>query len=179
MTWWALDVQTAAASRDAVASWPGQDRPGGRGAQRDGRGVCAVRSLARTAEHELTGVFPSSASRCGMEPVDWSTTGARDRIAAAGPLTFRPPGSKARGEISITLDPKWRWLRRARVDSRSAGAARSLHPADDRVLDLGTGSGIRHRGGEARGPARGGHRDRRRSAAGGRRQRRAERCTAR
>ena len=148
MTWWALDVQTAAASRDAVASWL-VGRTGQAVEERDDGtvvGFAPSEAQARTVEHELSGAFPElSISLRDVEPVDWSTRW-RDGIESRrlGRLTLSPSWIEApEAEISITLDPEMAFGSGEHGSTRGALVLldRFVQPGD-RVLDLGTGSGI-------------------------------------
>ena len=148
MTWWALDVQTEPASHDAVASWL-VTRTGQAVETRDDGtviGFAPTEECARTVEHELSDVFPRlSVALRDVEPVDWSTRW-RDGIQARrlGRLTLSPSWLETPDAgITLTLDPETAFGSGEHGSTRGALVLldRFIH-ADDRVLDLGTGSGI-------------------------------------
>ena len=148
MTWWALDVRTAPASHDAVASWL-VTKTGQAVEERDDGlvvGFAPSEAAARTIEQELSDIFPDlSISLRDVEPVDWSTQW-RDGIEVRrlGRLTLSPSWLEAPdAEISVTLDPEMAFGSGEHGSTRGALVLldRFIHPGD-RVLDLGTGSGI-------------------------------------
>ena len=148
MTWWALDVRTAPASHDAVASWL-VTRTGQAVEERDDGmviGFAPTEAVARTLEHELTGVFPElMVSLRDVEPIDWSTRW-RDGIKTRrlGRLTLSPSWLETPdAEISVTVDPEMAFGSGEHGSTRGALVLldRFIQPGD-RVLDLGTGSGI-------------------------------------
>ena len=148
MTWWALDVTTAPASHDAVATWL-VTKTGQAVEERDDGtvvGFAPSEEAARTIGHELAGVFPElSVSLRDVEPVDWSTRW-RDGIQSRrlGRLTLSPSWLAAPdAEISLTVDPETAFGSGEHGSTRGALVLldRFIQPGD-RVLDLGTGSGI-------------------------------------
>lgn len=148
MNWWALDVRTVPASHDAVASWL-VTRTGQAVEERDDGtviGFAPTEAVARTLEQELTGVFPeSSISLRDIEPIDWSTRW-RDGISARrlGRLTLSPSWlATPETDIFVTLDPETAFGSGEHGSTRGALVLldRFIQPGD-RVLDLGTGSGI-------------------------------------
>jgi ribosomal protein L11 methyltransferase len=148
MTWWALDVRTVPASHDAVASWL-VTRTGQAVEERDDGtvvGFAPTEAAARTLEHELTGVFPeSSISLRDVEPIDWSTRW-RDGISARrlGRLTLSPSWLETpETDIFVTLDPETAFGSGEHGSTRGALVLLDRFvQTGDRVLDLGTGSGI-------------------------------------
>jgi ribosomal protein L11 methyltransferase len=148
MTWWALDVRTAPASHDAVASWLVTKTGQAVEERDDGTVIGFARSeeAARTLEHELAGVFSEvSISLRDVEPIDWSTRW-RDGIQSRrlGRLTLAPSWlATSDAEISVTLDPETAFGSGEHGSTRGALVLldRFIQPGD-RVLDLGTGSGI-------------------------------------
>ena len=110
MTWWALDVRTAPASHDAVASWL-VSKTGQAVEERDDGmviGFAPSEEAARTLEHELSGIFSGvSISLRDVEPVDWSTRW-RDGIQARrlGRLTLTPSWLATPGPSAVR--PPWR-----------------------------------------------------------------------
>lgn len=148
MTWWALDVRTGPASRDAVASWL-VTKTGHSVEERDDGtviGFAPTEAAARTIEQELSGAFPQlSISLRDVEPVDWSTRW-REGIEARklGRLTLSPSWlATPDAGIFVTLDPETAFGSGEHGSTRGALVLldRFIHPGD-RVLDLGTGSGI-------------------------------------
>ncbi len=148
MNWWALDVRAEPAARDAVASWL-VARTGQAVEERDDGlviGFAPTEESARTLEGELTRIFPSlSISLRDVEPVDWSTRW-REGIETRklGRLTLSPSWLDVPdAEISMTLDPEMAFGSGEHGSTRGALVLldRFIQPGD-RVLDLGTGSGI-------------------------------------
>jgi ribosomal protein L11 methyltransferase len=109
-------------------------------------GFARSEEAARTIEHELAGVFSEvSISLRDVEPIDWSTRW-RDGIQSRrlGRLTLAPSWlATSDAEISVTLDPETAFGSGEHGSTRGALVLldRFIQPGD-RVLDLGTGSGI-------------------------------------
>jgi len=148
MTWWALDVRPDNASRQAVASWL-VTRTGQAVEERDDGLVVAFapsEAMAESVRKELATAFPQlRISLRDVEPVDW-TTRWRDGIEARrlgrvtlSPSWLEPPDAG----LVITLDPETAFGSGEHGSTRGALVLldRFIQPGD-RVLDLGTGSGI-------------------------------------
>jgi ribosomal protein L11 methyltransferase len=148
MTWWALDVKTAPASHDAVATWL-VTKTGQAVEERDDGmviGFAPTEEVARTIEHELAGAFPGlTVALRDVEPVDWSTRW-RDGISARklGRLTLSPSWlDTPHTDIFVTLDPETAFGSGEHGSTRGALVLLDRFVQQgDRVLDLGTGSGI-------------------------------------
>lgn len=147
-TWWAVDVTPASDRRDAVGAWlvarTGQaieERTDGTlvtFAPSEGEADALIAALGR--EHA------ASASRRPLATVDWSTQW-RDGIMARrfGRLTITPSwiASDAPGELTVVLDPEMAFGSGEHGSTRAALALLERHiAAGDRVIDLGSGSGI-------------------------------------
>lgn len=148
MTWWALDVRADEASRQAVASWL-VTRTGQAVEERDDGlmvGFAPTEAMAESVRTELAGAFPElQISLRDVEPVDWSTRW-RDGIEARrlGRVTLSPSWLEPpEAGVVITLDPETAFGSGEHGSTRGALVLldRFIQPGD-RVLDLGTGSGI-------------------------------------
>jgi ribosomal protein L11 methyltransferase len=151
MTWWALDVRTAAEQKDAVGAWL-VARTGQAVEERDDGTLVAfapdekavaelVEELAREVPAPIT-IEPRQ-----VESVDWSTRW-RDGLGArrSGELTVIPswlPEASDPDPLTIVLDPETAFGSGEHGSTRVALTllGRLLRPGD-RVLDLGSGSGI-------------------------------------
>jgi ribosomal protein L11 methyltransferase len=152
MTWWAIDVRTPPEARDRLGAWL-VARTGQAVEERDDGTLVTfapderaadelIAELAREAEGYLT-----ETRRREIAPVDWSTRW-RDGLGSRsfGRLTVTP--SWAAGPLepdgpTVVLDPE------SAFGSGEHGSTRvalvlleRLVQAGDRVLDLGSGSGI-------------------------------------
>jgi ribosomal protein L11 methyltransferase len=102
--------------------------------------------VAQTVARELSTAFPAlGVSLRDVEPVDWSTRW-RDGIESRrlGRLTLTPSWLEApETEVSVILDPEMAFGSGEHGSTRGALVLldRFIQPGD-RVLDLGTGSGI-------------------------------------
>jgi ribosomal protein L11 methyltransferase len=149
MTWWAVDVRTAPEHRAAVGAWL-VARTGHAVEERDdGVLVCfaADERQADTLLAELAqGAVPAAGERRALEPVDWSVRW-REGLGPRriGRLTVAPtwaPVAGGGGPV-VLLDPESAFGSGEHGSTRGALALmeRYLGPGD-RVLDLGSGSGI-------------------------------------
>jgi ribosomal protein L11 methyltransferase len=149
MSWWAIDVRTAPEHREAVGAWL-VARTGHAVEERDDGVLVGFTADELEADHLLaelaTGVAPAAGERRALEPVDWSVRW-RDGLGPRriGRLTVAPSWAVPAGttEPLVVLDPETAFGSGEHGSTRTALALldRQLH-AGDRVLDLGSGSGI-------------------------------------
>ena len=150
MSWCAVDVRSPGDSRDAVASWL-VGRTGQAVEERDDGTLVGFSETEAVAEQllgELHARFgPEMDGRARILPdVDWSARW-RDGLAprVIGRLVVTPSwlASAAPPEFRIIIDPESAFGTGEHGSTRSALALleRHLQPGD-RVLDLGSGSGI-------------------------------------
>ena len=150
MSWYAIEVQPDPERRDAVAAWL-VSRTGQAVEERaDGTLVSFALDLpgAQSLQRELARAHgPVPTTRRELPEVDWSTAwraglGVRrvGRFAVAPSWIEHAPGP---GELVITLDPEMAFGSGEHGSTRGALTLleRWLRPGD-RVLDLGSGSGI-------------------------------------
>lgn len=151
MTWWALELRAGPDQREAVAAWL-VARTGQGVEERDDGTLVTVAQDAGLADRltaEATGTFDGLAvTRRAMDPVDW-TVRWRDGL---GPRRFgrlvvapswSPPGSLRDGDVLVTLDPESAFGSGEHGSTRAALSLLERHLAPgDRVLDLGSGSGL-------------------------------------
>ncbi len=150
MIWWAMDVCVDRESRDAVAAWLVAHTGHAVEERSDGAlvGFAESEPQARGVEGCLRGSFPYD-MRIAIRPVetvDWSTRW-RDGMAARrlGRLTVLPtwlPVPQG-AEVVVRIDPETAFGTGEHGSTRSALRLmeRLVRPGD-RVLDLGSGSGI-------------------------------------
>jgi ribosomal protein L11 methyltransferase len=151
MSWWALDVRTPAGQRDSVGAWL-VTRTGQAVEEReDGTLVAfapdekAAAALAEELGREVDAALETEPRR--VESTDWSTRwreglGPRE----VGRLTIIPswlPEASEPDPLTIVLDPETAFGSGEHGSTRAALTllSRLLRPGD-RVLDLGSGSGI-------------------------------------
>jgi ribosomal protein L11 methyltransferase len=150
MSWCAVDVRSPGDSRDAVASWL-VGRTGQAVEERDDGtlvGFSETEAAAQRLLGELHARFGASVDgrTRALPEVDWSARW-RDGLAprAIGRLTVTPSwlASAASPEARIIIDPESAFGTGEHGSTRSALSLleRHLQPGD-RVLDLGSGSGI-------------------------------------
>ena len=149
MTWWAIDVRTPPEHREAVGAWL-VERTGNAVEERDDGVLVGFATHELEAERllaELAQRFtPAAAERRALDPVDWSVRW-REGLGPRriGQLTVAPswavPTEPA--EPLLVLDPETAFGSGEHGSTRSALVLldRQLR-AGDRVLDLGSGSGI-------------------------------------
>ena len=147
MTWWALDV-TGHSSADEVAAWL-VTRTGQAVEERDDGtvvGFAPSEAAARRLEQELAGAFPELAiSLRDVEPVDWSTRWREGiQVRRLGRLTLSPSWLEPPdAQVLVTIDPETAFGSGEHGSTRGALVLLDHHVRPgDRVLDLGTGSGI-------------------------------------
>jgi len=150
MSWCAVDVRSPGDSRDAVASWL-VGRTGQAVEERDD-GTLVGFSETETAAQQLLGELHArfgarvDGRTRALPEVDWSARW-RDGLAprAIGRLTVTPSwlASAASPEARLIIDPESAFGTGEHGSTRSALSLleRHLQPGD-RVLDLGSGSGI-------------------------------------
>lgn len=147
MTWWAVDVETAPERREAVGAWL-VARTGQAIEERADGTLVTFAADERSAEELVAALareHGARASRRALESVDWSVRW-RDGIEQRrfGRLTVTPSWIQApeRG-VSVVLDPESAFGSGEHGSTRAALTLLERHVrAGDRVLDLGSGSGI-------------------------------------
>ncbi|HUF36491.1 MAG TPA: 50S ribosomal protein L11 methyltransferase, partial [Gemmatimonadales bacterium] len=155
MSWWAIDVRTAPERREWLGAWlvsrTGQaveERQDGTlvtFAGEEGAADALVAEMA--AALAAAGAPPPATERRRLDDVAWSTRW-RDGLGPRhfGRLTVMPSwvgGSAAAAEATVVLDPENAFGSGEHGSTRAALTLleRRLRPGD-RVLDLGSGSGI-------------------------------------
>jgi ribosomal protein L11 methyltransferase len=149
MSWWAIDVRTAPEHREAVGAWL-VARTGHAVEERDDGvlvGFAADEGEAERLLNELAErTTPAAGERRVIEPIDWSVRwrdGLRPR--RIGRLTVAPSWSLPAGspEPLVVLDPESAFGSGEHGSTRAALLLldQCLQPGN-RVLDLGSGSGI-------------------------------------
>lgn len=151
MIWWAIDVRTAEQSRERTGAWL-VARTGHAVEERDDGTLVSFASDEVAAESLMLAVArevdaEAEISRRPVEPVDWSTRW-RDGLGPrrVGRLTvgpsWLPPAAHAE-DLTIVLDPETAFGSGEHGSTRVAlTLLEQLIEPDDRVLDLGSGSGI-------------------------------------
>jgi ribosomal protein L11 methyltransferase len=151
MTWWAIDVRTAPERRERTSAWlvthTGQaveERDDGTLVTFTEDEPAAAALIAALAAAEGA---PVDAERRPLEPVDWSTRW-REGLGSRrfGRLTVMPSWIAEAGHpdgTAVVLDPENAFGSGEHGSTRAALVLleRHLRPGD-RVLDLGSGSGI-------------------------------------
>ncbi|HEU5169044.1 MAG TPA: 50S ribosomal protein L11 methyltransferase [Gemmatimonadales bacterium] len=149
MTWWAIDVRTAAEHRAAVGAWL-VARTGHAVEERDDGTLVGFAADEGEADRVAAALVrevaaPLSTARRPLQPVDWSLRW-RDGLEPRriGRLTLAPSWlASAAVEPAVVLDPEMAFGSGEHGSTRGALTLleRHLRPGD-RVLDLGSGSGI-------------------------------------
>jgi ribosomal protein L11 methyltransferase len=151
MTWWAIDVRTSAGQRDSVGAWL-VARTGQAVEERDDGTLVAF-----AADEEAVAALVEELGRAVDAPVvieprrvestDWSTRW-REGLGPRklGRLTIIPswlPEASAPDPLTIVLDPETAFGSGEHGSTRAVLTllSRLLQPGD-RVIDLGSGSGI-------------------------------------
>ena len=148
MTWWALDVRVAPERRERVSAWLVAQTGQAIEERDDGTLVTFAESEsdAEALSVALAWEHGATATRRAIDPVDWSVRW-RDGIEARrfGRLTVTPSWiAAADGEGPVVvLDPEMAFGSGEHGSTRAALALLERHlTPGDRVLDLGSGSGI-------------------------------------
>jgi ribosomal protein L11 methyltransferase len=151
MTWWAIDVRTAAAERDQVGAWL-VNHTGQAVEERDDGTLVAFAPDKQAAERLIAELNrrtgpPLETRSHSLEPKDWSTEWRKGLVARrVGRLKLVPSwlaeASQPDG-LTVVLDPETAFGSGEHGSTRGALRLmdRLLLPGD-RVLDLGSGSGI-------------------------------------
>jgi ribosomal protein L11 methyltransferase len=151
MTWWAIDVRTSAAQRDSVGAWL-VTRTGQAVEERDDGTLVAFAPDEETAAVLVEELGREVDAPVVIEPrpvesTDWSTRW-REGLGPRrlGRLTIIPswlPEAWEPDPLTIVLDPETAFGSGEHGSTRAALTlmSRLLRPGD-RVLDLGSGSGI-------------------------------------
>jgi len=147
MTWWAVDVRTAPERRDWVGAWLVVHTGHAVEERDDGSLVTFAEdeAAAERLEAALAAEAPVETARRALDSADWSTRW-RDGLGPRriGRLTVTPSWVSAdRSAPVVVLDPETAFGSGEHGSTRGALALveRYLRPGD-RVLDLGSGSGI-------------------------------------
>ena len=148
MTWWALDVRVAPERRERVSAWLVAQTGQAIEERDDGTLVTFAESEsdAEALSVALAWEHGATAIRRAIDPVDWSIHW-RDGIEARrfGRLTVTPSWIAAAdgdGPV-VVLDPEMAFGSGEHGSTRAVLALLERHLAPgDRVLDLGSGSGI-------------------------------------
>ena len=149
MSWWALDVRPVPAQRDGVGAWL-VARTGQAIEERDD-GTLVTFADSESAADALISALDTehgvAATRRVLDPVDW-TTRWRDGIESRrfGRLTVSPSWldiADGAAGLTVVLDPEMAFGSGEHGSTRAALALLERHlAAGQRVLDLGSGSGI-------------------------------------
>jgi ribosomal protein L11 methyltransferase len=147
VTWWAIDVRTPAERRDSLGAWL-VARTGQAVEERDDGTLVAFTPDERAADALLAELGGEVAARRRLvDDPDWSTRW-RDGIGIkrVGRLTVIPswlPEAAKPDELTIVLDPETAFGSAEHGSTRVALTllGRFVSPGD-RVLDLGSGSGV-------------------------------------
>jgi ribosomal protein L11 methyltransferase len=149
MSWWAIDVRAAPEHRAAVGAWL-VARTGYAVEERDDGLLVGFAADSGAAARVLADLPPAEAEPAGaprpVEPVNWSERW-RDGLGARriGRLTLAPSWVPlpANAEPAVVLDPETAFGSGEHGSTRTGLALLERHVAPgDRVLDLGSGSGI-------------------------------------
>jgi ribosomal protein L11 methyltransferase len=150
MTWWAIDVRPDPVRREWTGAWL-VARTGQAVEERDDGTLVTFAQDERAADALVAALAvasgaPVEASRRALEPVDW-TTRWRDGLGVRrfGRLTVVPSwlDHPAGDGPTVVLDPESAFGSGEHGSTRAALTLLERHlRADDRVLDLGSGSGI-------------------------------------
>ena len=151
MSWWAIDVRTAAEERDQLGAWL-VTRTGQAVEERDDGTLVAFTPDEQSAENliaELSRrtVSPLETRRRSVEAADWSTEWRRGLAARqVGRLRLVPSWLAEGSEpdaLTVVLDPETAFGTGEHGSTRAAlRLMDKLLVSGDRVVDLGSGSGI-------------------------------------
>jgi ribosomal protein L11 methyltransferase len=153
MTWWAIDVRTAPEARDALGAWLVRETGQAIEERDDGTLVtfaadepaaCALLAALETRDGMV------AATRRPLDVVDWSTQWRHGlSVRRIGRLTVAPSwlatdlDTGGDNGVVVVLDPEMAFGSGEHGSTRAALALLERHVRPgDRVLDLGSGSGI-------------------------------------
>lgn len=147
MSWWAVDVEAAPDRRDVVGAWL-VARTGQAIEERDDGTLVTFAETEEDADALIEALgreYGARATRRCLESVDWSVRW-RDGIEPRrfGRLTVTPSWIPAPAQgVTVVLDPESAFGSGEHGSTRAALALLERHlQRGDRVLDLGSGSGI-------------------------------------
>jgi ribosomal protein L11 methyltransferase len=151
MTWWAIDVRAAEEQRDELGAWL-VSRTGQAVEEREDGTLVAFAPDEESAERLVAELSrqadsPLETSSRSVEPADWSTEW-RWGLAArkVGRVKLVPswlPEAADPDELTVVLDPETAFGSGEHGSTRAAlSLMEQLVQPGDRVLDLGSGSGI-------------------------------------
>ena len=149
MSWWAIDVRPVPAQRDGVGAWL-VARTGQAIEEKDDGTLVTFADSESAAEALISALDAEhgvAATRRTLDPVDW-TTRWRDGIESRrfGRLTVSPSwldSADSTDALTVVLDPEMAFGSGEHGSTRAALALLERHlAAGQRVLDLGSGSGI-------------------------------------
>jgi ribosomal protein L11 methyltransferase len=151
MTWWAIDVRADPSRRDWLGAWL-VARTGQAVEERDDGTLVTFAEDERAADELVAALAvesgaPVETSRRPVAPVDW-TTRWRDGLGPRrfGRLTVAPSwssGAEPFAGPTVVLDPETAFGSGEHGSTRAALTLLERHlRSGDRVLDLGSGSGI-------------------------------------
>jgi len=148
MTWFSLQVAATSEQREALGAWL-VARTGQAVEERDDGTLMAFAATAEDAdrlEHELRGAWDTSLTRVQMPEVNWIERW-RDGIPSRrfGRLTVTPSWLADPAPVGpqVVIDPETAFGTGEHGSTRAALALLERHvKRGDRVLDLGSGSGI-------------------------------------
>lgn len=151
MSWWAIDVRTAAERRDVMSAWLVAQTGQAVEERDDGTLItfapdeASAEALVARVGHDVDAA--ADASRRPLEQVDW-TTRWRDGLRARhfGRLTVLPswlPEARSPDPHAVIIDPETAFGSGEHGSTRVALALleQFIEPGDQ-VIDLGSGSGI-------------------------------------
>jgi ribosomal protein L11 methyltransferase len=153
MTWWAIDVRAEPEAREALGAW--LVRETGQAIEERDDGTLVTFAVDEPAARALVAALEAregmvTATRRPLEIVDWSTQwrhglGARrfGRLTVAPSWITADPEVETDKGVMVTLDPEMAFGSGEHGSTRAALTLLERHVrAGDRVLDLGSGSGI-------------------------------------
>jgi ribosomal protein L11 methyltransferase len=150
VSWWALDIRAGAVEHDALAAWL-VERTGQAVEQQDDGTIVTFAPDGDSADELTTAIAGydrgAAVSRRALDDHDWSVRW-REGLAPRhlGRLVIVPswiPYPPAAGEAVVVIDPETAFGSGEHGSTRAALLLLERHlQAGDRVLDLGSGSGI-------------------------------------
>lgn len=150
MSWWALDIRAGAVGHDALAAWL-VERTGQAVEEQEDGTIVTFAPDGDSADQLTTAIAgydrSASVSRRALDDLDWSVRW-RDGLAPRhlGRLVIVPswiPYDAAPHEAVVVIDPETAFGSGEHGSTRAALVLLERHlQTGDRVLDLGSGSGI-------------------------------------